>query len=145
MSRSRRQPAPAPSGPARADRIAASGSVEELILDLLEWIGSAPRPYLEVLEVWRTSCPRLPVWEDANDRGFIARRRARGRGVLIGLSSAGAEHLRAHRNPAARLSPPGRSGDGDRLSRTYRVPDVTATEGPERLTAPDPPKPSLMP
>jgi trans-aconitate 2-methyltransferase len=51
---------------------AASDTVDALILDLIEWIGPEPRPYAEVLEAWRTSCPRLPVWEDATDRGFIA-------------------------------------------------------------------------
>jgi hypothetical protein len=48
-----------------------SDTVDTLMLDLLEWIGSSPRPYAEVLEAWRTSCPSLPVWEEANDRGFI--------------------------------------------------------------------------
>jgi hypothetical protein len=67
-------------------------TVDSLILDLLEWMGPEPRPYAEVLEAWRTSCPRLPVWEDANDRGFIARR-----GRLVAVSAAGAEHLRSHR------------------------------------------------
>ena len=47
--------------------------VDALILDLLEWVGPAPRPYEEVMEAWRTSCPRLPVWEDANERGFLLR------------------------------------------------------------------------
>ena len=50
-----------------------SDTVETMVLDLLEWVGPNPRPYSEVIEAWRTSCPRLPVWEDANDRGFISR------------------------------------------------------------------------
>ena len=45
-----------------------SDPVESLILDLLEWIGPAGRPYAEVIDAWRTSCPRLPVWEEANAR-----------------------------------------------------------------------------
>lgn len=45
--------------------------VDALVLDLLEWIGKEPRAYAEVIEAWRTSCPRLPVWEEANERGFI--------------------------------------------------------------------------
>src|SRR5215211_3084018 len=57
---------------------------------------------LDVLEAWRTSCPRLPVWEDANDRGFIARHRAPGRGALVSVSAAAAEHLRKHRRPSPR-------------------------------------------
>jgi hypothetical protein len=70
-------------------------TVDALILDLLEWMGPRPRPYGDVIEAWRTSCPRLPVWEDANDRGFIARHR----GTLVSVSAAGAEHLRRHRPP----------------------------------------------
>jgi len=46
-------------------------SIEPLILDLLEWVASADRTYAEVMNAWRTSCPRLPVWEDASDRGFV--------------------------------------------------------------------------
>lgn len=42
-------------------------TVDNLILDLLERMGPRPRPYVDVLEAWRTSCPRLPVWEEAND------------------------------------------------------------------------------
>jgi hypothetical protein len=71
--------------------------VDALILDLLEWLSPRPRPYDEVMEVWRTSCPRLPVWEDANERGFLTRSHVPGRGALIAVSPAGAAHLRRHR------------------------------------------------
>jgi hypothetical protein len=77
-------------------------TVDILILDLLEWIGPDPRPYGEVLEAWRTSCPRLPVWEDANDRGFIVRHYAPGRGAFVSVSAAGTRHLNSHRRPASR-------------------------------------------
>lgn len=77
-------------------------TVDTLILDLLEWMGPGPRPYAEVLEAWQTSCPRLPVWEDANDRGFIARHRSPGGGALVSMSAAGAEHLRRYRQPPPR-------------------------------------------
>lgn len=55
---------------------------EPLILDLLEWLASGERTYEQVMDAWRTSCPRLPVWEDANDRGLVARGEANGRGVV---------------------------------------------------------------
>ena len=42
-----------------------------LIADLVEWVAGHPRPYGEVLDAWRTSCPRLPVWEEAVDRGLV--------------------------------------------------------------------------
>ena len=79
-----------------------SDTVDTLILDLLEWMGPNPRRYAEVLEAWRTSCPRLPVWEEANDRGFLTRHRVPGRSALVSVSAAGAEHLRKHRRPLPR-------------------------------------------
>lgn len=42
------------------------------MLDLVEWLERCPRTYTEAIEVWRTSCPRLTVWEDAVDGGLIA-------------------------------------------------------------------------
>ena len=54
--------------------------VEPLILDLLEWLAPSPRRYADVMETWRTSCPRLTVWEDAVDRGLVARKNA---GVVV--------------------------------------------------------------
>ena len=41
--------------------------VDALVLDLLSWLAARERTYGEVTEAWRTSCPKLPVWEDAND------------------------------------------------------------------------------
>ena len=40
-------------------------------LQLLAWLGERPRTYAETLEVWKTSCPRLSVWEDALDDGLV--------------------------------------------------------------------------
>jgi hypothetical protein len=68
-----------------------------LVLDLLEWIGSRPRSHAEVMEAWRTSCPRLPVWEDAVDQGLVEHDIRAGRPRQIVLTSAGADFLRAHR------------------------------------------------
>lgn len=49
---------------------AASGETREArleapTLELLAWIAAAPRTYTETLQVWRSSCPRLTIWEDA--------------------------------------------------------------------------------
>lgn len=57
-------------------------TVEPLILDLLEWVASGEKSYEEVMDAWRTSCPRLPVWEDANDRGLISTERMNGRSIV---------------------------------------------------------------
>lgn len=77
-----------------------SDPVEALILDLLEWIGPDARPYSEVIEAWRTSCPRLPVWEEANCRGFINHKHQAGAGVFVTVSSVGRAFVieRRHRH-----------------------------------------------
>lgn len=56
--------------------------VEELILDLLEWLAKGDRDYVEVMDAWRTSCPKLPVWEDATDQGFVVVEAAKGRTIV---------------------------------------------------------------
>jgi|HubBroStandDraft_2_1064218.scaffolds.fasta_scaffold105097_3 hypothetical protein len=43
-----------------------------LVVQLLAWVEARPRTYAETMEAWRTSCPRLPVWEDATDHGLVA-------------------------------------------------------------------------
>ena len=58
----------------------------------LESLAPEPRAYSEVIEVWRTSCPRLPVWEEASDRGLISRD-----GSLVALTPVGREHLAKRR------------------------------------------------
>ena len=74
-----------------------SASLDALVLDLLEWIGPQAKPYREVMEAWRTSCPRLPVWEDANERGFLEYRPG-GAETLVAVSARGARFL-AQRRP----------------------------------------------
>jgi hypothetical protein len=46
---------------------------ETLTVQFLQWIGEEPRSYAETIEAWRTSCPRLTVWEDAMTSGLIER------------------------------------------------------------------------
>lgn len=74
-----------------------TGELDSLVLDLLEWSGPNPRPYPEVLDAWRTSCPRLPGREDANDRRFVECHHEPGRGRFDAVSTAGAEYLRNNR------------------------------------------------
>ena len=75
-------------------------TVDVLILDLLEWIGPGERPYAETMDAWRTSCPRLPIWEDATDRGFIERQRRPGEPAVVSVTPAGRTHLASHRTAA---------------------------------------------
>jgi hypothetical protein len=80
-------------------------TIPPLVLNLLEWIAVEPRPYPEVMEAWRTSCPRLAIWEEANDRGFLLQRRAAGRQNLVELTTRGRNFLETNgRAGAARTS-----------------------------------------
>jgi hypothetical protein len=66
------------------------------VLDLVEWIGREPRLYSEVIETWRTSCPRLTIWEDVVDRGYVTRQPTADRGVCVAITESGAKLLREH-------------------------------------------------
>ena len=71
-------------------------TVDNLIIDLLAWVGSGERSYEEVMEAWRTSCPKLPVWEDANDRGLVKREEVNGREVVT-ITALGRAFLDQHK------------------------------------------------
>jgi D-3-phosphoglycerate dehydrogenase len=79
-------------------------NLDSLVLDLLEWVGQGARPYDEVMDAWRTSCPRLPVWEEAGDRGYLDRRFIPGEGRFVTVTAAGNVYLRRHRMPVAHRS-----------------------------------------
>ncbi|CCD97980.1 hypothetical protein [Bradyrhizobium sp. STM 3809] len=69
-------------------------SGDPLVLDFVEWIARAPRSHAEVVATWRTSCPRLTVWEDAADLGYVAREQIAGVGLCIVATEAGRQLLR---------------------------------------------------
>ena len=68
-------------------------TVEALVLDLLEWLAGKDRFYEETMDAWRTSCPKLPVWEDANDRGLVRVENRDGR-TRVSVTPAGLELLK---------------------------------------------------
>ena len=70
-----------------------------LVLDLVEWIAKQPRPYAEVMDAWRTSCPRFPVWEDAVERGLVVEVRE-GNGAVVSVTAAGRALLQSERRSA---------------------------------------------
>ena len=71
-------------------------ATDALVLDLVEWIAREPRLYSEVIDTWRTSCPRLTVWEDAVDRGLVARKKA-GQQAIVVVTPRGVKFLEAGR------------------------------------------------
>jgi hypothetical protein len=68
---------------------------EALILDLVEWVSVQPRSYDDVMAAWRTSCPRLTIWEDAVDRKLLAREHRHGIGAIVHITPAGQALLTA--------------------------------------------------
>ena len=66
-----------------------------LVLDLVEWVAERPRSYAEVMEAWRTSCPRLPIWEDTVDAGLVVRVRKDSVGTMVEITPAGEAFLRS--------------------------------------------------
>lgn len=79
----------------RSPQPATSQPLDPLVRDLVEWLARAPRPYAEVIDAWRTSCPRLTVWEDATDRGYVARETKAPRGTYVVVTDAGRAFLRS--------------------------------------------------
>jgi len=71
-------------------------TADSLVLDLVEWIAREPRPYQEVIAAWRTSCPRLTVWEDAVDSGYVARAGDSGARSMVVVTDDGRKWLRTH-------------------------------------------------
>ena len=73
-----------------------SDTVENLILDLVEWVARKDHTYQETFDAWRSSCPRLTVWEDANERGLLTSEVVNGR-TLVRPTRAALSLLKQHR------------------------------------------------
>jgi hypothetical protein len=42
-----------------------------LTLQFLAWVAEEPRTYVQAMEAWRSTCPRLSIWEDAILDGLV--------------------------------------------------------------------------
>jgi len=71
-------------------------TADPLVLDFVEWVAREPRLYAEVVGTWRTSCPRLTIWEDAADKRYVARETVVGTGLVVTVTEDGAKLLRAN-------------------------------------------------
>jgi hypothetical protein len=65
---SRREPTRSPHHAALA---ISAAPISPLTRDFLLWLAAAPRTYAAAMEAWRTTCPRLSIWEDALADGLI--------------------------------------------------------------------------
>jgi hypothetical protein len=80
---------------------APDASINPLVFDLLDWLAIAPRPYAEVMDIWRTSCPRLTIWEDAVDLGYVVRAFDRAAGPPVVSLTPSGELAQRRRGPGA--------------------------------------------
>ena len=67
---------------------------DPLLRDLISWVGREPRRYADVMDAWRTSCPRLTIWEDAVEFGFVTRTFKPGIGDMVYITDKGREYVR---------------------------------------------------
>lgn len=72
-----------------------SDTIEPLLFDLVAWVAKEPRDYFETMDAWRTSCPRLPVWEEANARGLLIRVRPSDGHATVCVSERGQAFLKS--------------------------------------------------
>jgi hypothetical protein len=81
-----------------------SDSPSLIMVQFLAWVADRPRSYAETMDAWRTSCPRLSVWEDAVIADLVRLEGEGGRAVK--LTEGGAAVLRRAQShqaaPAAR-------------------------------------------
>ena len=42
-----------------------------IMIQFLQWVADRLRSREDVMDAWRSSCPRFPVWEDARADGLI--------------------------------------------------------------------------
>jgi hypothetical protein len=72
---------------------------------LLAWIAARPRTYRKTMDAWRTSCPRMPVWEDATSMGLVEVVSRAGVGMEereVRLTPSGRQALAAGTDPPKR-------------------------------------------
>ena len=69
--------------------------LENLTLQFLRWVNDRPRTYAETMDAWRTTCPRLTVWEDALCGGLIDTGANRTPSAAVTLTPLGREKLKA--------------------------------------------------
>ena len=76
--------------------------MDALTLQLISWLSDRPRTYGEVMEAWTTTCPKMPVWEDAVSDGLV---RIEGEGAMrqraVNLTRRGRAVLNGHSQPRA--------------------------------------------
>ncbi len=72
-----------------------SSALHLLTVQFLAWLAERPRTYAETMDAWRTSCPRLSVWEDASLGGLVRLEAGDDALAMVVLTPAGRDMLTA--------------------------------------------------
>ena len=84
-----------------------------IMIQFLQWVADRPRSREDVMEAWRSSCPRFPVWEDARAEGLIRQCGGEARRTPGRADRARPDGARRARRPASRAhAQPAVSGSG---------------------------------
>lgn len=70
------------------DRALPAPVVSLLALQFLAWVAAAPRTHADVMDAWRSTCPRQSVWEDMLVEGLVAFEAGSRRVALTALGRA---------------------------------------------------------
>ncbi len=54
-----------------------------IMMQFLAWVADRPRTYSDTMAAWRSTCPRLSVWEDAIIDGLVRIDNDAGRAVAL--------------------------------------------------------------
>jgi hypothetical protein len=90
-----------------------SDPAHALTLQFLAWVAERPRTYAQAMEAWRSTCPRLSIWEDAILDGLVA---------FAGGASRNQSRVVLTAKGRARL----RAGDPASARRTAETPRMAA-------------------
>jgi hypothetical protein len=71
-----------------------------IMIQFLQWVADRPRSHEDVMDAWKSSCPRFPVWEDARADGLVRQRGGASGQRRVELTTRGRDALK---RAAARL------------------------------------------
>jgi hypothetical protein len=73
-----------------------------LTVQFLDWVAETPRTYGDAMDAWRTSCPRLSIWDDAIRDGLVRVEQGGGpmRQALVVVTKRGRIVLQQRRRPS---------------------------------------------
>src|SRR5262249_6501637 len=112
--------------------------VSLIMLQFLAWVADRPRTRADVMEAWRSTCPRLSVWEDSVIEGLVSLN-SRGDVSLTPGGRASLAASAASATPRGEPAPPPRPAPPPQIRRpapAQRLPQSPDTPWRPRPAAP---------